>query len=325
MRLSEFYSNEKFYNVIDGVSFPLISCKTENGELYIDEERNLFYEDTYSKSSVLLCSDVGEWIYFNDNKIVCSLYYVDNAWDEIYVRIVDIQKNATLPGSLTKYGLVYARDNKIIKETSRQEATVIFELQNPKTPIMFWEDSFSVPFYYPHSKFLYERHYDYDGNYLEEKTKECFLRLFIREFAFAFLKSFPLTGTVAESLSVRQNEIFNELDQIRFGTTKITYELIDHIVSLTEDMGLSDKYTVKVYQIIKNLFIKHGIKDNLVKPLLNVMAINRSGEFGRISLRWISLTNAKRIEKIAKKSKGDFKNIIYDIELLWENMERILV
>ena len=325
MSLSEFYSNEKFYNVIDGVSFTLTSCKTENGELYIDEERNLFYRENTSKSPVLLCGDVGEWIYFNDNKIVCSSYYTDNAWDEIYIRIADIQKNATFPGSLTKHGLVYVKDNKIIKENSKQESAVLFELRSSKTPIMFWDDSFSVPFYYPHSEFLYEKYYDYDGNYLEEKTKEHFLQLFIREFAFAFLKPFPLTGTVAESLSVRQNKIFNELDQIRFGTTKITYELIDHIVSLTEDMGLSDKYTVKGYQIIKNLFIKHGIKDNLVKPLLNVMTINRSGEFGRISLRWISLTNAKRIEKIAKKSKGDFKNIIYDIELLWENMERILV
>lgn len=323
MRLSEFYSNEKFYNVIDGVSFPLTSCKTENGELYIDEERNLFYEETYSKSSVLLCSDVGEWIYINDNKIVCSLYYIDNAWDEIYVRIVDIQKNATLPGSLTKYGLVYARDNKIIKENSKQEATVIFALQNSKTPIMFWEDSFSIPFYYPHSKFLYEKHYDYDGNYLEEKTKECFLRLFIREFAFAFLKPFPLTGTIAESLSVQQSKLFNELDRIRFGTTKITFELIERIISLTEEMQLSDNYTVRGYQIIKKVLIKNDITDNLVKPLLNIMTINRSGEFGRISLRWISLTNAKRIEKIAKKSKNEFKNIIYDIELLWDKMKTV--
>ena len=38
MRLSEFYTNEKFYYIIDGVSFPRTSCKTENGELYVDEE-----------------------------------------------------------------------------------------------------------------------------------------------------------------------------------------------------------------------------------------------------------------------------------------------
>lgn len=325
MRLSEFYTNEIFYHKIDGYLLSRDTCKTENGELYVDEDRRLYYRAASSSSDVLLCHNVGEWIYFNDRKIVCSLHYIDNAWDEICVRIVDIHGETTFFGSLTQHGLVYAKDDEIVKENSKQEVSVVFKLQSSKTPIMFWDDSFSVPFYYPHSKFLYEKYYDYDGNYLEEKTKEHFLQLFIREFAFAFLKPFPLTGTVAESLSVRQNKIFNELDQIRFGTTKITYELIDHIVSLTEDMGLSDKYTVKGYQIIKNLFIKHGIKDNLVKPLLNVMTINRSGEFGRISLRWISLTNAKRIEKIAKKSKGDFKNIIYDIELLWENMERILV
>lgn len=321
MKLSEFYTNEKFYYIINGISFPCTSCKTENGELYVDEERNLFYKENFSKSSVLLCSDVGEWIYFNDNKIVCSLYYIDNAWDEIYVRIVDIQKNATFPGSLTKHGLVYARDNKIIKENSKQEVTVIFELQSSKTPIMFWEDSFSIPFYYPHSKFLYEKYYDYDGNYLEEKTEKHFLRLFIREFAFSFLKPFPLTGTIAESLSVQQSKLFNELDQIRFGTRKITYDLIERIISLTEEMQLSDNYTVRGYQIIKKVLIENDITDNLVKPLLNIMTINRSGEFGRISLQWISLTNAKRIEKIARKSKAEFKNIIYDIELLWEKMK----
>lgn len=174
MKLSDFYTNEKFYYIINGISFPCTSYKTENGESYVDEERNLFYKENSLKSSVLLCSDVGEWIYFNDNKIVCSLYYIDNAWDEIYVRIVDIQKNATFPGSLTKHGLVYARDNKIIKENSKQEVTVIFKLQSSKTPIMFWEDSFSVPFYYPHSKFLNEKYYDYDGNYLEEKRKSIF-------------------------------------------------------------------------------------------------------------------------------------------------------
>lgn len=147
------------------------------------------------------------------------------------------------------------------------------------------------------------------------------MRLFIRVFAFSFLKPFPLTGTIAESLSVQQSKLFNELDQIRFGTRKITYDLIERITSLTEEMQLSDNYTVRGYKIIKKVLIENDITDNLVKPLLNIMPINRSAEFGRISLRWLSLTNAKRKEKIARKSKAEFKNIIYDIELLWEKMK----
>jgi len=88
-------------------------------------------------------------------------------------------------------------------------------------------------------------------------------------------------------------------------------------------MGYVNKYSVKGYQIIRKIFIKHGLKDDLVLPLLNVMAIERSGDFGRLSSKWISLTNAKRIEKIAKKSKKEFKKIIYDINLLWEKMTNI--
>lgn len=323
MKLSEFYTNENFHRTIDGLYFPNVFCKTENGELYVDEERNLFYKKNSCNSSTLLCSDVGEWIYFNDGKIVCLSHYTDKACDEIYVRIIDIHRDATFPGALTQHGLVYARENEIIKENPKQESCVIFKLQNPKTPIMFWEDSFSVPFYYPHSHFLYEKYYDYNGNYLEKKTYEHFLQLFIRELAFAFLKSFPLTGTVAESLTAQQSKLFDLLDNIRFATTKITFQLIDRIVFLSEDMGLADNYAVRGYRIIKNLFIKHGINDNLVKPLLNIMTVNRSGEFGRISTRWISLTNAKHIERIAKKCKGEFKNVIYDIELLWYSMKTI--
>lgn len=319
MRLSEFYSEENFYYSIDGILFPRYSQKTENGELYIDEERNLYYRDNASASSVLLNTDVGEWIYFNDKKIICSASDLDNIGDAIYICITDICGNPIASGTLTLFGLVYKRDSLIIKEDSNQKENIIFELNNPQTPVMYWDDSFSIPFFYPHSDFLYNKFYDYDGNYLEEKTKRTFIQMFLRELIYSFV-SCPIAPS---GLTSQQKKTLDALEKIRFGATKVTFDIVDQIIEILECGNISDKYAVRGYQKLKKVFISHGVNDNLVKPFLNVMIVNRSGEFGRRSSKWISLVNAQRIATIAKNNKESFKNIVADIALLRENMHAI--
>lgn len=320
MRLSEFYNEENFHYTIDDILFSRDSQKTENGELYVDEERNLYYRGNSSSSPVLLRTDVGEWFYFNDEKIICSSSDLDNTGNSTYICILDIHGNYIASGTLTQYGLIYSKGNLIVKEDSEQKETIIFELSSDKTPVMYWDESFSIPFYYPYSDFLYNKFYDYNGNYLEDDTKQYFLHMFLRDLICSFIKC-PIGPS---GLTSQQKKTLDKLDKIRFGTTKVTFDVVDKIIALAEDGNISDRYAVRGYQIIKRLFISHGINDNLVKPLLNIMAISRSGEFGRRSYKWISIVNAKRIETIAKKSRGNFKDIVFDIALLRENMSAIL-
>lgn len=319
MKLSEFYPNEEFVYTIEGIRFSRDYKKIDSGELYVDEERNLYYKGVSSSSPVLLRTDVGEWIYFNETKIVCSASDLDNSGDAIYICVVDIQGNLIASGSLTQFGLVYTRNGQVIKEDPGQNETVIFELNSPQSPVMYWDDSFSIPYYYPYSDFLYNKFYDYDGNFLEDKTHSAFLQMFLRDLIYSFVKC-PIGPY---GLTLQQKKTLDELDKIRFGTTKVTFDVVDKIVALAEDGNISDKYAIRGYQIIKRLFISHGIKDNLVNPMLNIMAISRSGEFGRRSHKWISLVNAKRIEIIAKNTRDEFKNIVSDISRLREYMSAI--
>jgi len=319
MKLSEFYSNEEFLYTIESIQFSRDYKKIDSGELYIDEERNLYYKGVSSSSPVLLRTDVGEWIYFNETKIVCSASDLDNSGDAIYICVVDIQGNLIASGSLTQFGLVYARNGQIIREDPNQTETVIFELNSPQSPVMYWDDSFSLPFYYPYSDFLYNKFYDYDGVFLEDKTKNAFLQMFLRDLIYSFVNC-PIGPS---GLTGQQKKALDALDEIRFGTTKVTYDVVDRIISIAEEGNISDKFAVKGYQMIKKLFVSHGINDCLVKPMLNIMAIGRSGEFGRRSHKWISLVNAKRIKSIAKRSKGNFCNIVTDISLLRKEMRNI--
>lgn len=128
MRLSEFYTKEKFYYKIDGVRISRDLIKTKNGELYVDEDRNLYYK-VNSSSPTLLHTDVGEWIYFNDNKIICESYHFDDSFGTNYICIVDIYGNIQALGAITQFGFVYSKDNHIIKEDSNQNETVIIELK----------------------------------------------------------------------------------------------------------------------------------------------------------------------------------------------------
>ena len=318
MRLSEFYTKEKFYYKIDGVRISRDLIKTKNGELYVDEDRNLYYKEN-SSSPTLLHTDVGEWIYFNDNKIVCESYHFDDSFDTNYICVVDIHGNIQASGAITQFGFVYSKDNHIIKEDSNQNETVIIELNSSEIPVMYYDESFSISFYYPHSNFIYSKLYDYNGNYLKKETETTFLKMFLRDLIYAFTNC-PIEPN---GLIEQQKSALSQLDKIRFGTSKITYEIIDRIISVLEEGQILNKNAARGYQIIKKLFISYDIKDNLVKPLLNIMVVNQSGEFTRRTTKWISLINAKRIESIARKSKGDFKNIVYDIEQLWENMRVI--
>lgn len=319
MKLSEFYPNDEFVYTIEGIQFSRDYQKIDNGELYIDEDRNLYYKGDSSSSPVLLRTDVGEWIYFNDKKIIYSASDLDNIGDAIYICIVDIFGNSIASGTLTQFGLVYKKDGLIIKEDPNQRENIIFELNSSQTPVMYWDDSFSIPFYYPYSDFLYDKFFDYDGNYLEEYTKNNFMQKFLRDLIFSFVNC-PIAPS---GLTSQQIKTFDALEKIRFGTSKITFDFVDQIIEVTEEGNISDKYAVRGYQKLKKLFIAHGVNDNLVKPLLNVMVVNRSGEFGRRSSRWVSLVNAKRIATIAKNNKDSFKNIVSDITLLWENMSAI--
>ena len=128
MRLSEFYTKEKFYYKIDGVRISRDLINTKNGELYVDEDRNLYYKEN-SSSPTLLRTDVGEWLYFNDNKILCESSNFDDSFVPGYICIVDIYANIQASGAITQFGLVYAKDNHIIKEDSNQNETVIIELK----------------------------------------------------------------------------------------------------------------------------------------------------------------------------------------------------
>lgn len=320
MKLSEFYQDEKFSYNVDGFHFPRIHQKTENGELFLDEDSKLYYKGTSSSSAALLRTDVDEWMYFNDGKIICTASDLDNSFDATYVCIVNIQGDFLASGTLTRFGLVYSRENLIIKEDPEQNETVVFELASSESPVMYWDDSFSIPFYYPYSDFLYNKFYDYDGNFLEDKTKNNFLQMFLRELIYSFVNC-PIGPS---GLTGQQKKALDKLDEVRFGTTKVTYDVVDKIISIAEEGNISDKYAVKGYKMIKELFILHGINDNLLKPMLNIMAISRSGEFGRRSCKWISIVNAKRIVTIAKNSRDDFKNILFDIGLLRENMSAII-
>ena len=319
MKLSEFYTSHEFYHLIDGLHFPHISCKTENGELYIDEERNLFYKANLSKSSVLLCSDVGEWIYFNDNKIICTASDLDVPYNERYACIVDIHGNIISSGALTQFGLVYTQNDSVVKEDPNQNKKVILKLKNISSPVIFFDDSFAIPAYYPYSNFLYCMFYDYDGEFLEDKTKNSFLAMFKRDLIYSFVNC-PISNT---RLTEQQRNALSKFEEIRFDTSTVTFTTIDTIISLIEQENIVDKYAVRGYRKLKKLLISYEITDELVIPLLNIMVLNRSGEFGRRTIKFVSLVNAKRIELIAKNNKDNFKNIIYDIELIWENMKII--
>lgn len=324
MKLTEFYLNGRQN---DGVSEPEIYpdyIKTNNGELYVDEERDLYYKANTSDIEVMLCGDVGEWTYLNDEKIICSPYYLDSVGDATHIRIVDIRGNQKASGTLTQYGLVYRYGNYIIKEDSEQKSKIIFELQNSKNMVDYWDDSFSLVMIYPHSNIIYHKFYDYDGNYLESKTNNQFVYLVWRELNYAFINHQVFWKLLSkDNFSVQQRNTLDEIEHLMFDSTSITYETLDQIILLLEEIELSDKYAVQGYKRLKDILALHNIKDELEKPLLNIMVLNQSGEFGRRTHKWISLTNARRIEKIAKISRGKFKSIICDIDLLWKNMKAV--
>ena len=325
MKLSEFYTEEKFYYSIDGYSFYRDSIKTPHGELYVDEERDLYYRENSSSHPTLIHSDVGEWLYFNDNKIICSFFYDGGSCDSSYICIIDIRGKHIASGTLNSFGLTYTKDKKVINENSKQEERIILELKNDDLPVFYNDASITMAHYYPYCDFIYTRFYDYNGKYLEAETKSHFVQMFLRDLTYGFIKHIPIKDGVFDLTNEQMNKL-QTLEQIRFNTnfTQVNIELVDHIIEIIEEMGYANKYAVKGYQIIKKIFIKHGLKDNLVLPLLNVMAIERSGDFGRRSHKWTSVTNAKRIEQIAKKTKNDFPNIVNDINLLWKYMKDIV-
>lgn len=324
MKLTEFYlSREQNGGVPENEIYPDF-IKTKNGELYVDEERDLYYKSNNSDADVLLCRDVGEWKYFDDEKIVCASYYMDSVGDASHIRIIDIWGNQKASGVLARLGMVYRMDNYIVKENSEQEIKIILDLQDSQSTIEYWEDSFSVVMSYPHSSIMYHRFYDYDGNYLEPKTNTRFVYLAWMELKYAFINHRVFWALLSkDAFSVKQRDALDEIEQLIFNSASITYEALDRIVFLLEEIGLSDKYAVRGYKRVKDILVSHNINDELEKTLLNIMVLNQSGEFGRENHKWISLTNARRIEKIAKMSDENFKNIIYDIDLLWKNMTAV--
>lgn len=326
MKLSEFYTQEKFYYSIDGRSVYRDSIKTPRGELYVDDERDLYYKENRSDSPVFLRGDVGEWIYFNDDKIICSSFYSYSPFYSPNICIVDTCGNHIASGVLNEFGFIYTKNNKVIKETPNQEEYIIFELESNSSPVFFNDTSFTTVYYYPHSDFLYTKFYDYNGNYLEAQTKDHFVQMVLRDLIYGFIKHIPIKDGVLD-VTDEQMVKYKLLEKLRFETksTQVNFDLIDHIIGIIQEMGQVNEYAVKGYQIIKKAFNHHGIKENLILPLLNIMTIERSGDFGRRSYKWISITNAKRIDKIAAKSKHEFKDIIYNIELLWENMKIVSI
>ena len=324
VKLSEFYSKgQQRCDVTDRELYPDY-IKIENGELYVDEERDLYYKSSNSNIDILLCSDVGEWKYFDDQKIVCAPYYLDSVGDANYIRIVDISGNQKASGTLTQFGLVYRADNYIIKENSEQETQIIFDLQGSQNVVEYWDDSFSIVMSYPHSNIMYNKFYDYDGNYLESKTNNQFIYLVWRELKYAFINHRLFSELLSkDSFSVRQRNTLSEIEHIIFESKSITYETLERIISLIEDIGFADKYAVQGYKKIKEILVAHNINNEIVKPLLNIMILNQSGEFGRRTHKWISLMNTRRLEKMAERSQEEFKNIIYDIDLLWEKMKTV--
>lgn len=53
MKLSEFYPNEEFVYTIEGIQFSRDYQKIDNGELYIDEERNLYYDVGFNRIAAM--------------------------------------------------------------------------------------------------------------------------------------------------------------------------------------------------------------------------------------------------------------------------------
>ena len=104
---------------------------------------------------------------------------------------------------------------------------------------------------------------------------------------------------------------------------KITYELIDYIIDLCFKTGYADNFAVSGYLKIKKHLINNGIYDELLKPLLNIMVINQSGEFGRKNTKFVSSTIAKKIIQAINYKIEEPNVIITNIDLLWEYMKGV--
>lgn len=324
MKLSEFYNKEKFYINIDGFSFSRDHIITEYGELFVDEEIRLYYRDASTGITTLIYTDVGEWIYLNDNKIICSPYYSDDMDEATHIVIVDIKGDIVSSGALTPFGLIYTKNTALIKEDSTQHSTEIYDFTNCNTPIMFYNDAFLIPRYYPHSDFLYCEFFDYNGNFLKERTNEFFQNVFLQHFLYSFLKLHDFFEALTkDKLTEEQKKAVHTLYMLREQPKKITYELIDYIIDLCFKTGYADNFAVSGYLKIKKHLINNGIYDELLKPLLNIMVINQSGEFGRKNTKFVSSTIAKKIIQAIKYKIEEPNVIITNIDLLWEYMKGV--
>ncbi len=324
MKLSEFYEKEKFYININGFSFYRDYITIEEGELFVDEERRLYYRETPTGGTTLIHTDVGEWIYLNNNKIICSSFYLEDIGEATHIVVVNIKGEIISSGVLTPSGLVYTKNNTLIKEDPFQHFTQIYDLADCKSPIMFYNDAFLIPRYYPHSDFLYCEFFDYNGNFLKEKTSEFFQNIFLQHFIYSFLKIKDFFEAVRKNkFTEEQKKAVDALRMLREQPEKITYELIGYIIDLCFKTGCADNFAVSGYLKIKKHLINNEIYDNLLKPLLNIMVINQSGDFGRRNTKFVSSTIAKKIIRATKGRTETLYKIIFNIDLLWNCMQEM--
>ena len=93
----------------------------------------------------------------------------------------------------------------------------------------------------------------------------------------------------------------------------MTYDVIERIIEVGSAAGLIDNISLASYRKVEKLLCAAGVEKDLELPIINICALNESGEFGRRSLRFCSVKIDKMLWGMLRSmGKDSFKAALYD-------------
>lgn len=312
MRLSDVYGKDAIYNLISGHYFLKSSQKTNDGELFAEEDK-LLYKDKNGNNRIV-AEDVDEWILRSDLLILYQLQFHDEPTFWITNLIGERLGNGII---LKSKELLYTIADKVFLENPSGDKKLIMTLPSDKTPIMFDDDGFYLLQGFPYSDLIYHKCYDKEGNYLSEPTEKAFRQQLMRDLECTFLHWKKLNEATKNSdVPEWKRQIYHSLQELREEPI-LTYETIDKIIELATKAELIDEFSVTSYRKIEELLHYVGIENELEVPILNIISLNRTGEYGRISTRFSSYRISEMLFKIYRWVGSEtFKKILYDPDSL---------
>ena len=288
--------------------------KTNAGEFFTGDNFDLFFCETGDFTAKKIADSVGEWFCLNEETVI----YRDCLDDASFFFIIDKNGDCLRHGVITEdKHLLYVEGKYVMKEDARGNAYSIIEC--PRENCFTLADKGLIYIQREpcgETDLIYVNIYDYCGNYLEKETREKFIYSLLRDIQFSFYREeIRLKLLKDDFLAIRAS--YKALLEFFERCTDISLETIDKIVEFCTEFDLINSHSAYAYKRLKALFLSLGLTDHIEQPVVNVMSLNRCGEFCRGNTKFASVDFVKKLCAL-RKHIGDecFRDLLYDHEKL---------